>query len=365
MDRLISLRNRINSWLYNYVIKPICFKNDPEKVHNLFISVGKFFGNNIFTKKLISLLFDYQNSKLEQTVLGIKFRNPIGLAAGFDKNGELISIIEDVGFGFTEVGSVTALPCKGNIGKRLDRIVSKRSLWVNYGLKNNGVIEIMNRLRAKKFNIPYGVNIAKTNCKETTDPKVGIKDYLFSLKKLNENSVGSYYVINISCPNSYGGQPFADAKLYERLLNKIDKLEVKKPVFIKLSPDLSKPHIDKLLDISKRHKIHGFICTNLTKKHQLGKGGLSGKVIEKKSNKLTEYVYKKTKGKYVIIGVGGVFSAEDAYKKIKFGATLIQIITGMIYNGPGLIGKINYELINLIEKDGYQNISEAIGASVK
>ncbi|MBS3079996.1 quinone-dependent dihydroorotate dehydrogenase [Candidatus Pacearchaeota archaeon] len=361
MEILVSIRNKTNSVLYNKIVKPVCFMYDAEQVHNFFTKTGKFLGDHALTKKTISTLFNYQNKKLELNILGIKFRNPVGLSAGFDKNAELISIMEDVGFGFVEVGSITALPCEGNSGKRVDRIIDKKSLWVNFGLNNNGVKEITNRLEKERFNIPYGISVAKTNSKETVDPEIGINDYVSSLKE--SKNVGDYYTLNISCPNSYGGQPFVDPQLYESLLREVHELKIKKPVFVKLSPDLTKKHIDKLLQISMKHKINGFICTNLTKKHNLGKGGLSGKIVQKKSNELIKYIYKKTKGKYIIIGVGGIFSAEDAYKKIKAGASLVQLITGMIYEGPGLISNINYNLVKLLERDRYNNISEAIGVS--
>ncbi len=359
MKKLLLLRNKTNDIIYQKLVKPVCFMHDAERVHNFFIKTGKILGNNFATKKVISLVFNYQNPKLEQEILGIKFRNPVGLSAGFDKNAELISIMEDVGFGFVEVGSITALPCKGNEGKRIDRISDKRSLWVNFGLNNKGVVEITERLQNQRCKIPFGISIAKTNCKETVDPEVGVKDYITSLIKSKD--VGNYYTLNISCPNAYGGQPFANPKLYEMLLNEVDKLNVNKPIFVKLSPDLNKQTINKILEISKEHKVDGFICTNLTKKHKMGNGGLSGKIVAKKANELIRYVYKKTKGKYVIIGVGGIFSAEDAYKKIKLGASLVQLITGMIYNGPALISEINYGLVKLLERDGFKNIGEAVG----
>lgn len=362
MESLVSVRNKANSIFYNQIVKPICFRHDAEKVHNFFTEAGKILGDNHTTKKFISLLYNYSDKKLEQKILGITFKNPVGLSAGFDKNAELISIMEDVGFGFAEVGSITALSCKGNPGKRVDRIISQKSLWVNFGLNNKGVTEIAKRLEKKKFGIPYGINIAKTNCRETTVPEVGIKDYIFSLKKAK--NVGDYFTLNISCPNTYGGQPFANPKLYESLLIEVDKLKIEKPIFVKISPDLDKKNIDAILSISKKHKVDGFICSNLTKKHYLKNGGLSGKILEKKSNELINYIYRRTKGKYVLIGAGGIFSAEDAYKKIKSGASLVQLITGMIYEGPGLIGKINYDLVKLLEKDGYNNISEAVGKGI-
>lgn len=362
MERQTLIRNKANSTIYGKIVRPLCFMHDAEHIHNSFIKIGKFLGSNRAAKMAVSSLFNYQHPKLEQKILGLQFRNPIGLAAGFDKNAELINVMESVGFGFVEVGSITALPCKGNSGKRIDRIAAKKSLWVNLGLNNNGVHEITKRLQGSKFNIPYGLSLARTNCKDTASSEAGIKDYIASLKE--SRNIGDYHTLNISCPNSYGGQPFAHPALYEQLLKEVDKFNLNKPVFVKLSPDLTKNNLDKLLRISKNHAIAGFICTNLTKKHKFGKGALSGKVVEQGANDLIKYLYSKTKGRYIIIGVGGIFSAEDAYEKIKLGANLVQLITGMIYRGPGLIGEINYGLVKLLEKDGYKNISEAVGTKV-
>lgn len=346
-------------------MKPLFFQFDPELMHNLFIGVGKFLGKFKLTKRITRDLFQYENSMLKQKIFGIEFANPIGLSAGFDKNVEITNIIEDVGFGFEESGSVTKLENAGNEGKRLMRLPKKRSLWVNLGLNNKGVEEISQRLKGKRYNIPLCVSIAKTNCPETVDDIIGRDDYIYSLKKFNDLNVGNFYVLNISCPNAYGGQPFSRPKAYESLLKESDKLKIKKPLFVKLSPDLTKKELDDILKISGKHKIQGFIISNLTKKHTLDKGGLSGKAVEALSNKILRYVYLKTKGKYVLIGVGGVFSAKDAYRKIKLGASLVELITGMIYEGPGLIGEINYELAQMLKKDGYKNIKEAIGKNVK
>jgi len=148
-------------------------------------------------------------------------------------------------------------------------------------------------------------------------------------------------------------------------LREVRKFKVKKPIFVKMSPDLDKKNIDEIIRISGKYKIAGFILSNLTKKHKIGKGGLSGKVVEKKADELLSYFYKKTKGKYFLIGVGGIFSAEDAYKKIKLGANLVELITGMIYNGPGLISEINQGIVELLKRDGYKNVGEAVGKGVR
>lgn len=352
-------------FLYKKALKPILFQFDAELMHKTFIKIGILSGSNSVTRKLTSLFFNYSNNMLQQDILGIKFKNPVGLSAGFDKNAELTNIIPEIGFGFTEIGSITALKCAGNQGIRLKRLPEKKSLWVHLGLNNNGADEIAGRLKNKKFKIPIGISIAKTNCKETAVPSIAVKDYCYSLKKFNEENIGDFYVINISCPNAYGGQPFTAPSLFEKLMKDVSKSKHKKPIFVKMSPELSRKAIDKIIKRAEKYRISGFICTNLTKKHEFGKGGLSGKAVEEKANHMISYIYRKTKGKFIIIGVGGIFSAEDAYKKIKLGASLVELITGMIYQGPNLISEINLGLAELLKKDGFKNIKQAIGKDVK
>jgi dihydroorotate dehydrogenase len=335
-------------------------------MHNLFIGIGKILGRYKLTKKITNWMFNYQNSMLSQEIFGIRFKNPLGLAAGFDKNAEMISILEDVGFGFSEVGSITKRASKGNSGNRMKRLVEKESLWIHFGLNNKGADKTYSDLSEKRFKIPYGLSIAKTNCKETTNPKIGLEDYMYSIKKFA--NLGQFLTINISCPNAFGGQSFAEPKLFEKLMREIYKLKLKKPVFIKISPDLTKDNIDKIIKTGKKYGVSGFVCTNLTKKHNMGKGGLSGKAVQHLSDKMISYVYKNTRNwakKPIIIGVGGIFSAEDAYRKIKLGVSLLQMITGMIYEGPQVIGEINQGLIKLLKKDGYRNIGEAVGKGIK
>lgn len=341
---------------------------DPEKVHDRMINVGIFLGKNKITQKLTSIWFNYKNPILEQNVLGINFKNPIGLSAGFDKNAVLNDILPYVGFGFSEVGSITGEPCLGNPKPRLWRLKESKSLAVYYGLKNDGCEAISERLKDKKFNFPIGISIAKTNNKETADDNIAIEDYFKAYKAFI--NVGDYITINISCPNAFGGQPFTDNIKLDNLLKKISSIPKTKPVFIKISPDLSKKEIDEIIEVALKYKIDGFVCTNLTKNRNNKNivdntvpelGGLSGKVVDNMSDDLIRYVYKKTGGKSVIIGVGGVFNASDAYRKIKAGATLIELITGMIFEGPQAISAINQGLVKLLKKDGFSNISEAVG----
>lgn len=355
---LIEARNLINRWIY-WPTRKMLFFFDAELVHNVFIKLGAILGSNFVTKKIVSFNYNYQNKKLEQKILGIHFRNPVGLCAGFDKNAQMMSIMEDVGFGFTEVGSVTAMSCVGNPGERMRRLIDKKALWVNLGLNNKGADELVGHF-VRNYKIPVGVNVAKTNCRENADVEKAISDYVYSLKKFIEAGKGDYFVLNISCPNAFGGRAFHNPELYEQLLKEVVKLGIKKPIFVKLSPDIKFNDINKIIDVSGRYGVSGFICSNLTKEE--GKhGGYSGKLVQKKADKQLAYVYRRSKGRFVIIGTGGIFGAEDAYRKIKLGANLVQLVTGMIYNGPGLIGEINLGLVDLMKKDGFNAIGEAVG----
>lgn len=367
----IKLRNKIISFIYKYILKPIFFQIDPEKVHDRMLVIGQLLGLNIMAKNLTSFLFSYSNPKLEQKILGISFKNPVGLSAGFDKNAELTEIIPEIGFGFEEIGSITGEPCEGNEKPRLWRLKKSKALVVNYGLKNKGSEAISNQLKNNKFKLPIFTSIAKTNSKETVDTHKGIADYVKTYKYMS--NIGNISVINLSCPNAFGGQPFHDKDKLNTLLKEIIKIKTNKPIFLKLSPDLNKNQIDSIINLSKKYKISGFICTNLTKirtnkildKNIPAMGGISGKIVEDLSNEQIKYIYKKTKGKFIIVGVGGIFSAEDAYKKMKLGASFVSLITGMIFEGPQLISQINQGLVKLLENDGFKNISEAIGVDNK
>ena len=369
---LIKSRNTILGFIYKFLIKPVFFIQDPEKVHDKITMFGTLLSLNYFTRKITGLLFRYSNTMLEQEILGIKFKNPLGLSAGFDKDANLTQITPEVGFGFEEIGSITGEKCEGNPKPRLWRLKKSKALVVYYGLKNEGAEKISEKLKGKKFKIPIFTSIAKTNCKETVLTQAGIKDYIKAYSLMR--NIGDISVINISCPNAYDGQPFHDKKNLNLLIREIKAIKTKKPIFIKISPDLSRKQIDDIINICFRYKISGVTCSNLTKNRNNGKvidkeipkvGGISGKPVEALSNELIKYIYKKSKAKLIIIGVGGIFSAEDAYKKIRLGASLVQLVTGMIYNGPQTISEINQGLAELLKKDGFENISDTIGIDNK
>ncbi len=357
---------------YAHILKPILFKFDPEKIHDLFVMMGEWFGRHRFSRNMTAKFFKYSHPMLNQNIYGINFPNPVGLAGGFDKDARLTQILPSVGFGYEEVGSITGEPCAGNSGKRLWRLQESKSIRVHYGLKNEGCEKIALRLSTQRFQFPIGINIAKTNCAETSDDEAGIKDYAKAFEVCT--NLGDYFTVNISCPNAFGGQPFTDPDKLDALMTRLDKINTEKPVFLKLSADLTHEQIDEIVKICEKHRIHGFVVSNLTKLEgndsikqdeieEGSQGGFSGKPTAELSNRIIAHIYKNWGDKYVIIGCGGIFSAIDAYEKIRQGATLVQLITSMIFEGPQLIGEINQDLVELLKRDGYSSISEAIGAA--
>ncbi len=358
-------------WMYARLLKPIFFLMDPEWIHNRFIGVGAMLGSNPITRWKTKVLFQYEDPRLAQTVAGIRFPNPVGLSGGFDKDGRAVKIMPSVGFGFMEVGSVTARPCAGNPGKHLWRLPKSRGIVVNYGLKSEGAEAVEKRLRGKRFSIPLGINVARTNDDiASASDDAGIADYVMSLKVVRD--VGDYVTINVSCPNSCGGETFTDSARLDRLLGAIDGLGITKPMFLKLGADLSFDEVDRIIVVADRHRIAGFILTNLTKSYtrpeivrseltEKMKGGISGKPVEALTNALISHVSARTGKRYAIIGCGGIFSAEDAYEKILRGASLVQIITGMIFEGPQIIGEINRGLAGLLKRDGFASVADAVG----
>ncbi len=355
--------------MYQKFVKPLFFMMDPESAHKFILYLGRFLS---WTKmsRILRPFFVFHDESLENEVLGVNFENPVGLAGGFDKNGYLTDFFPDIGFGFMEVGSVTANSYGGNPAPRLYRLLKNKGLVVNYGLANQGVEVIHNRLKNRKFRIPVFVNVAKTNDASIKGDN-SVKDYVMGFAKMR--ALTDIFVINISCPNAGDGRSFEDPVLLEKLLIALNKKRKGVKILLKISPDVEKNNLDKIIFLAEKYHIDGFVISNLTKKREglikeKGlelKGGVSGQILAKKSNKLIAYVFRKTRGRFVIMGCGGISSGKDAYEKIKSGASLVELITGMIYQGPGLIKKINRELAELLERDGYSNIKEAIGVSVR
>lgn len=359
---------------YQKILKPILFKFDPEFVHDRFLLVGGLLGSNVVTRKITAALFRYRHPALEQEIHGIKFANPVGLSAGFDKDANLINSLPAVGFGFAEIGSITLHPYEGNPKPRLFRLKKSQGLVVYYGLKNIGVQKIIQKIQKRKVrDFPLSISIAKTNADSTASEEGGINDYLECLHEVIASDIGNFYTINISCPNTFGGEPFTTSEKLDRLLKKLVSLKPAKPMFVKMPINLSWEDFDKLLQVIVKYELQGVVIGNLNKDHQSEtikdeipahiKGGISGKPTWELSNDLIARTYKQYGGRLTIIGVGGIFTAEDAYHKLKLGASLVQLITGMIFEGPQVIGEINKGLVRLLKEDGFENIGEAVGAS--
>lgn len=364
-------------WIYKKIIKPILFRFPADDVHTHFLKVGNSLGNSSFLKSITRALFCYKNDILNQNVSGLSFKNPIGLAAGFDYDADLIGILPSVGFGFHTVGTVTNLPYGGNTRPMLGRLPKSKSLLVNKGFKSMGMESVLKKINKRKKEIPLGISIGSTN-KMYKDINEMSEDIVLSFTRAIEEDYFDYFELNISCPNLINSENLKDK--FDQpiglgiLLNKLSYLKINKPLFIKMYLEKNVEDTMTLVDVADKYSfVKGMIFSNLVKdrtnpafdKEEIknaGKGNFSGKPTFELSNNLVGEIYKKYKDRFIIIGCGGVFTGVDAYEKIKRGATLVQMITGMIYEGPSQIGNINKELAKLLKKDGFKNIKEAIGS---
>ncbi len=358
--------------MYEYFLRPILFCFDPERIHDFFVWSGEILGRFSLTRWLTGIFCEYDHPALHTRVMGIDFKNPIGLAAGFDKDVRLTEIMPSVGFGFMEVGAITHYPYEGNKGLRLARLPADKSLIVYYGLKNIGAEAIEKKLQRLHFAIPAGINIAKTNRADIKGEK-SVEDYAATYRMLGKYF--AYVTLNVSCPNAQDGCMFQDPKLLDGLLKAITKEKKVCPVLLKISTHLTEKEVDAILAVVKKYPfVDGFVVGNLSKRRDMlnlkssrerlsaiPEGGISGKPVRELSTNIIRHIYRATKGKYTIVGLGGVFTAEDAYEKIKAGASLVQIITGLIYGGPAVVKKINKGLVALLAHDGYAHVSDAVG----
>jgi len=364
----------VSSALYKNLIKPIFFFFDPEDIHNFTTSCGEQIGKiNLFTN-IISFFFAKKSPVLKQKIAGINFDSPMGLAAGFDYEAKAVRILPSIGFGFNTVGTITNQEYGGNSKPRLGRLPESKSLMVNKGFKNKGALWTLEKLSKIKLQIPLGISIGKSNVKACDTQEKAIDDIIQAFNAFETANVkNAYYELNISCPNLFGNVSFYPPSNLDELLTETDKLKIKKPIFIKMPISETNQSVKKMLDVIVRHEISGIIFGNLQKdrknplllKEEMkwNIGNFSGLPTQKRSDELIKLTYKNYKDKLIIIGCGGVFSTEDAYRKIKLGASLVQLITGLIYEGPLLVSRINKELPKYLEKDGFKNITEAIGSS--
>ena len=337
--------------MYKKLILPFLFLFDPEKIHNFTFFCIKIIFKIPFLGFLTKSYFKVENDKLKRTLFGLTFPNPVGIAAGFDKNATHISEFEKFGFGFIEIGTVTPKPQPGNPKKRLFRLKKDNAVINRMGFNNDGVTKIKSRLNGN-YKVIIGGNIGKNKLTPNTEAK---KDYLICFKELYD--CVDYFVINVSSPNTPGLRELQSREFLNDLFTDLNKFRNNnkniKPILLKISPDLSKDKIIELIDVINKNKIDGIIATNTTvnfpelkSNNKYEKGGLSGQPLYDKSNEVISFISKKTGGKLPIIGVGGISTPEQALNKIRAGAHLIQLYTGIIYEGPGIASKINKELLN-------------------
>ena len=342
------------------LLRPYIFTLDPEAAHDLAIKSLKF---NFMPKNFFQVEGE---EMLSTTLFKKKIKNPIGLAAGFDKSAEVYSSLFKLGFGFVEVGTITPKRQFGNPKPRVFRLENDKALINRLGFNNDGIETVTKRLEKKKSDEFLGINIGPNK-----DTKYKVLDFLECFSKLNK--FASYITINISSPNTVGLRDFHEEKLLSELLNKLLELKKKQkttcPITLKLSPDIRENEITNINEMILKFKIYGVILTNTTNQNRSNLldtnkneiGGLSGQPLQKLSLKFIKNFYKTNKGKTPIIGVGGIDSGQSAFEKIAAGATAIQLYTGMVYKGPGVVKDIKKELVQILKKEKIKNIQQAIG----
>lgn len=339
--------------IYQKLLKQFLFKMDAEKAHDLALKIASETNQSAFLQALASQVYGESDAGLEQELFGCSFPNPVGLAAGFDKNGTTPLAMQSLGFGFVEVGSITAKPSGGNPKPRAFRLPEDHSLINRMGLNNQGADKITKRLAKLDLNIPLGINIAKTN-DASIHGDMALRDYLYSYEKALP--VADYITINISCPNTGEGKTFEDPEALRDLLATLEPAkDGRKPSLVKFTVDIDRPTLDGLIQICEEFGIAGYVATNTsnsradlktssTMLNAIGNGGLSGRAIQERSTMVVKWLSEITEGKKPIIGVGGVDSVAAAMAKFEAGASLIQIYTGLVYEGPGLVSNIKGSL---------------------
>jgi dihydroorotate dehydrogenase len=347
--------------MYKTLIRPILFLFDPEKVHYFTFSLIRILCKIPFLASIFRSLYVVEDKKLERNLFGLTFKNPVGLAAGFDKNAVLYNELANFGFGFIEIGTITPKAQAGNPKKRLFRLKDDKGIINRMGFNNEGIAPAIENLKKKQTNLIIGGNIGKNT---QTKPEDYTKDYLEVFEALHEHV--DYFVLNVSCPNVGSHAKLNDKAYLLELITACQKINKElsfraesknlKPILLKIAPDLNNIQLDEIIELVAETKIDGVIASNTSTDRKdlkasdsqleaIGNGGLSGQPIKEKSTKVIKYLADKSNKAFPIIGVGGIHSAEDALEKIAAGADLVQVYTGFIYEGPKLIKRINKAIL--------------------
>ena len=363
--------------IYRSILRPILFRLPPETAHELALSSLSFLNSppirNLFARRYATRVNGLQR-------FGLEFANPVGLAAGFDKNGTAAHALAAFGFGFIEVGTVTNEPQSGNPGPRLFRLPVDCALINRLGFNNFGARQLVENLRLHRPDCVLGVNIGKSRAVAIED---AIQDYLVTFETVYDTA--DYIAINVSSPNTPQLRELQRKELLQELLAALQnrnqqlaqtKSAARKPLLVKIAPDLNEPELESIIEVALRAEIAGIIATNTTIDRKglrtpidqikaCREGGLSGAPLRARSNELISFIYRATAGRLPIIGVGGVFTAQDAWEKICAGASLIQLYTGFIYEGPRVAQRINAGLSEILQREGLSSLDDAIGCAVK
>ena len=353
--------------IYEKILRPLLFSISPEAAHEFGIKalkIGLSFGA---TRKLAARKLAVESfGEVER--FGLKFKNPLGVAAGFDKNGVVVNQLAALGFGFTEVGTITFDPQKGNKKPRLFRLPEDQALVNRLGFNNEGTAKVVERLKKIQPDCVLGVNIGKNR---DVPNEEAIENYLQSFELAL--TVADYIAVNVSSPNTPNLRELQKAKNLEELLRELEKKNRElsaKPLLVKIAPDLDESEIEAIADIAVRLNLAGIIATNTTVKRENlhtkinETGGLSGKPLQKKSNEVISKIYKYSNGKVPIIGVGGIFTARDAFEKIAAGACLVEVYTGFVYQGISFARDVNCGLAEILKEKGFANLDAAVGSQV-
>jgi dihydroorotate dehydrogenase len=333
---------------YQIFIKPLFFLFNPERAHYLAADLIRLALRIPGMSLLFKALFQVEDKRLERTVFGLHFPNPVGLAAGFDKNAMLIDEFAELGFGFIEVGTVTPKPQDGNPKPRLFRLLEDEAIINRMGFNNEGLAAMKSRLEKRRSKVIVGGNLGKN---KVTPNELADDDYCQGFEALYD--VVDYFVVNVSSPNTPNLRALQEKEPLKQLLQTLNALKpVQKPILLKIAPDLSDDQLDDVIEIVLETHLAGVIATNTTlsreglqSSHKGEMGGLSGKPLTQRSTEVVAYLHQKSNGQFPIIGVGGIHSGADAIEKLKAGASLVQIYSGFIYEGPSLIKEINQEIL--------------------
>ena len=336
--------------MYKHILKPILFRFNPETAHNMIMSTLTFMRYVPFARSIMRSMYKKESPQLAREVFGLNFPNPVGLAGGLDKNGEHYNDLANVGFGFVEIGSLTPKPQDGNPKPRCFRVPQDRAIINRFGINNKGVKNAVEHLRKDRPEVIVAANISKNTTSINED---AAKDYETSFALMYD--FVDMFVVNVSCPNVVGLTALQDisflSDIVDRLLDLRRYYDVYRPILLKVSPDLSTEQLDDIIDYCLRSGIDGIVAGNTTRSREgltidpakieeIGNGGMSGAPVHKKNLELVKYIHTKSDGKLPIIGVGGIMSGEEAQAMLDAGASLVEIYSGFIYEGPGLVKKI-------------------------